>query len=176
MDKLKDFLQGMDENLDLDVTLNDPAKLELFAKYMDGVLEWNEKVNLTNITDKNDFIVKHYIDSILCVDSDEFKEADTIIDLGTGGGFPGVPLAILFPNKKFTLVDSLNKRLKIIKELCDNLGIKNVDVVHGRAEELGHQKIMREKFDLCVSRAVANLSTLAELCLPFVAVGGSFVA
>ncbi|MEG0919264.1 MAG: 16S rRNA (guanine(527)-N(7))-methyltransferase RsmG [Anaerovoracaceae bacterium] len=176
MDKLKDFLQVLDNNLDLDVTLNDPTKLNLFTKYMDGILEWNEKVNLTNITDKNDFIAKHYIDSILCIGSDEFKDADTIIDIGTGGGFPGVPLAILFPNKKFTLVDSLNKRLKIIKELCQQLGIKNVQVVHGRAEELGHQKVMREKFDLCLSRAVANLSTLAELCLPFVAVGGSFVA
>lgn len=150
--------------------------IDKFEKYMNGVLEWNEKVNLTNITDEEEFIEKHFIDSILTANRREILEADTIIDVGTGGGFPGVPLAILFPEKKFVLVDSLNKRLKIIKELTEEIGIFNVEVVHGRAEELARKPEFREAFDVCVSRAVANLTSLSELCIPFVNKGGYFIA
>ncbi len=154
----------------------DENKDEQYTAYMSGILEWNERVNLTSIKDRDEFIEKHYIDSLLCAASPEFKRAERIIDVGTGGGFPGIPLAIAFPQKRFVLADSLNKRIKIIRQLCDEIGIKNVETVHGRAEELGRDAGLREDFDICISRAVANMSTLCEYCLPFVKVGGTFIA
>lgn len=150
--------------------------MEKLMGYMHGIISWNEKVNLTNITEEDEFIEKHYIDSLLLWNSESFKKADKIIDVGTGGGFPGVPLAILYPEKEFVLLDSLKKRLNIIDSLTDELGINNVTTFHGRAEDAAKQKDMREAFDLCVSRAVANLTSLSELCIPFVKVGGYFVA
>lgn len=153
------------------------AKLaERYSKYMEMALEWNSKVNLTSITDPAEFVEKHYLDSLSLVDSYEMEDAESVIDIGTGGGFPGIPLAIYFPEKKFTLVDSLDKRVRIVQEMADAIGLKNVRTVHGRAEELGQSKQYREKFDLCVSRAVADLSVLAEYCLPFVIVEGTFIA
>lgn len=147
-----------------------------FEEYMNGILEKNKYVNLTAITDRDEFIRKHYIDSLLCADSDEFINSQSVIDVGTGGGFPGIPLAIAFPEKDFILIDSLNKRIKIINELCEYIGITNVKAIHGRAEELARKKEYREHFDVCVSRAVANMSTLAEYCIPFVKLGGTFIA
>lgn len=155
---------------------NPEEKEEQLIKYMEGVLEWNEKVNLTAITDRDEFIQKHFIDSLLCAETLEFTASSSICDIGTGGGFPGVPLAICYPNKQFTLMDSLEKRLKIVRQLCDEIGVENVQVVHGRAEELAKQKDYREQFDLCVSRAVANMRVLSEYCLPFVKAGGCFIA
>ena len=159
----------------LDIAFS-PDKEDKLSGYMDEILELNQHINLTAITDRDEFIRKHYIDSLLCVSYDEFKNAKNIIDVGTGGGFPGVPLAVAFPEKNFVLIDSLNKRIKIINELCEKLGIMNVRAVHGRAEELARKKDMRDSFDLCVSRAVANMSTLTEYCLPFVKKGGCFIA
>lgn len=150
--------------------------MEKLMGYMHGIISWNEKVNLTNLTEEDEFIEKHYIDSLLLWNSESFKKADKIIDVGTGGGFPGVPLAILYPEKEFVLLDSLKKRLNIIDSLTHELGINNVTTFHGRAEDAAKQKDMRETFDLCVSRAVANLISLAELCIPFVKAGGYFVA
>lgn len=144
--------------------------------YREETLKWNNKVNLTAITNPEEFIHKHYVDSLLCADAPEVIQARTILDVGTGGGFPGIPLAIIFPDKKFVLLDSLQKRLKIVREMADTIGINNVEVVHGRAEDLARTPNYREQFDLCVSRAVANLSTLSELCLPFVKVGGFFIS
>ncbi len=147
-----------------------------FERYMRGVLEWNEKINLTRITEPEEFVVKHFLDSLVCCNREEFRQAERIIDVGTGAGFPGIPLAILAPEKKFVLMDSLAKRLKIIDELCAEAGISNVETIHARAEELARNKKHREKYDLCVSRAVANLAVLSEYCLPFIKVGGYFLA
>lgn len=155
---------------------SDSSRIEKFRIYMEGILNWNKMVNLTSITDPEEFIEKHYMDSLLCVSYDEFQNSNSIIDVGTGGGFPGVPLAIAAPEKEFLLIDSLNKRIKIINELCEKAEIKNVTAIHGRAEELAKNKKYRQKFDLCVSRAVANLSVLSEYCLPFIKKGGWFLA
>lgn len=153
-----------------------PELLDKFMGYMEGILSWNEKVNLTNLTDREDFIKKHYIDSLLLWNSEILVNADRVIDVGTGGGFPGVPLAILYPEKEFVLLDSLKKRLNIIDDITEKLGIKNVTTCHERAEDAARKKEMREAFDLCVSRAVANMTSLAELCIPFVKTGGYFAA
>lgn len=154
----------------------DESVIKSFEEYMDGILEWNEKINLTAITDKNEFISKHFIDSILGYNFEEYTNADSVIDIGTGAGFPGVPLAIVSPDKSFVLADSLNKRLKAINDLTSKIGIDNVETVHGRAEELAKNKHYRESFDICVSRAVANLAVLAEYCLPFIRTGGYLLA
>ena len=147
-----------------------------FRIYMEGALEWNEKVNLTTITDPDEFVIKHFIDSIICTNYPEYINAAKIIDVGTGAGFPGIPLSIISPEKEFILMDSLNKRLKIIDELCQRADIKNVVTLHARAEELAKNKAHRERYDLCVSRAVANMAVLAEYCLPFIKVGGFLMA
>lgn len=151
-------------------------KEDLLLSYMDGILEKNRQVNLTAITDREEFMSKHLIDSLSCGSIPGFRQAETVIDVGTGGGFPGVPLAIAFPEKSFVLVDSLAKRIRIISDLCRQLGIGNAEAIHGRAEELGRREDLREHFDVCVSRAVANLRSLSEYCLPFVRVGGIFIA
>ena len=153
-----------------------PDKKSILESYMKGILDWNEKVNLTNITDPEEFRVKHLMDSLMCVDFPEYDAAKSIIDVGTGGGFPGIPLAVYSPEKHFTLLDSLNKRLKIIGELSSELGITNIDLLHARAEDAARDPKHREKYDLCVSRAVSNLSTLAEYCLPFIRKGGYLMA
>ena len=155
---------------------NSQELIEKFRIYMEGVLEWNEKVNLTTITDPDEFVIKHFIDSIICANYPEYINAVKIIDVGTGAGFPGIPLSIISPEKEFILMDSLNKRLKIIDELCQRTDIKNVVTLHARAEELAKNKAHRERYDLCVSRAVANMSVLAEYCLPFIKVGGFLMA
>ena len=159
----------------LNIEMTD-VKLQQLQLYMEGILEWNQHVNLTAITDEDDFVQKHYIDSLLCANADEFRSAQKILDMGTGGGFPGIPLAIAFPDKEFVLADSLNKRIRIIDELAAKAGISNISAVHGRAEELARKPEYREQFDACVSRAVANMSTLSEYCLPYVIVGGWFIA
>lgn len=151
-------------------------QLRKFERYMKLILEWNEKVNLTSITEPQEFIKKHYVDSIAICSFSQMKDARSIIDVGTGAGFPGIPLAILFPQKQFLLIDSLNKRIKIIEEISREIGLQNVVFRHGRAEELAQSRDYRERYDLCVSRAVANLAVLSEYCIPFVRVGGSFAA
>ena len=157
------------------LSLSDQQKKQ-FERYFELLVEWNEKINLTAITEEDDFVEKHYIDSLKLAKLGLIKCGNRVMDLGTGGGFPGVPLAIVYPQTDFILADSLNKRLKVIDELCGEIGINNVSTVHGRAEDLGQNKEYREKFDCCVSRAVANLSTLCEYCLPMVKPGGYFIA
>lgn len=151
-------------------------KISKMTEYMEGTLEWNNKVNITAITNKEEFVEKHYVDSLSGMICPEFADAKNIMDVGSGGGFPAVPLAITFPEKQFTLLDSSAKRMNIVRGLTEELEIENVITVHGRAEDYGREAEFREIFDLCISRAVANMSTLSEYCLPFVKVDGSFIA
>lgn len=151
-------------------------RTSMLVEYMDMILEKNQYINLTAVRDRDEALQKHIADSLSCDFMEEYEAAENVIDIGTGAGFPGVPLAIVSPDKKFTLVDSLNKRLRIIDELTGELGIKNVTTVHGRAEDVGKSKEHREKYDICVSRAVASLDVLCEWCLPLVKKGGYFVA
>lgn len=169
MKQLMDVLEEMDIPYE-------QGMIDQFQRYMELILEWNEKVNLTSITDQAEFVLKHYVDSVVICKCAQFQDAKKIIDIGTGAGFPGIPLAILYPEKEFLLLDSLNKRIKIIQELAAEIGLQNVSFCHGRAEEFAHKKEYREQFDLSVSRAVANLAVLSEYCLPFVRMGGWFAA
>lgn len=147
-----------------------------FTQYFEMLIEWNEKMNLTAITDPTEVAVKHMIDSLSCYDEAIFKKGAKIIDVGTGAGFPGLPLKIFRPDLKLTLFDSLNKRILFLKEVAHKLGINDIEFVHSRAEDGGRNKQHREQYDIVVSRAVARLSVLSELCLPFVTVGGFFIA
>ena len=144
--------------------------------YLDMVLERNEHINLTAVRDRDEAIVKHVLDSLAICDLPEYKAAKTVIDVGTGAGFPGALLAIVSPDKEFTLLDSTLKRLRVIDEFAETLGISNLKTVHARAEEINRKPEYSGAFDICVSRAVANLDTLSKWCLPFVRKGGSFIA
>lgn len=150
--------------------------IEKFLKYYEMLIEKNKVMNLTAITEFDDVVVKHFIDSLLIIKLIDFNNVTKIIDIGTGAGFPGLPIKIVYPELKVVLMDSLNKRLKFLKEVIDELTLDNIELVHSRAEDLARMSQYREKFDLVVSRAVANLSTLSEYCLPFVKVGGCFVS
>lgn len=150
--------------------------LEQFQKYYDILIEWNKVMNLTGITEYDEVISKHFIDSLSIVKAIDMNQISNLIDIGTGAGFPGIPIKIVFPHVKVTLLDSLNKRVKFLDAVIEEVEIKDINAVHGRAEELAKQKNYREKYELCVSRAVANLASLSEYCLPFVNVGGNFIS
>ena len=144
-----------------------------FYAYMELLIEWNEKMNLTAITDPKEIILKHFVDSLTIAKYD--KEDKSIIDMGTGAGFPGIPIKIYRKDVKVVLADSLNKRIKFLDEVIDKLKLENVETIHCRAEELGKNKQYREKFDYATSRAVANLSTLSEYLMPFVKLNGKCI-
>ena len=151
-------------------------KLSQFEEYRRKILEINETLNMTRITDPDEFETRHFVESLQPCGSEEFVRAERILDVGSGAGFPGVPMAIAFPEKEFVLLDSLAKRMDAVADICKEAGIDNVTCVHGRAEDAAREAEMREAFDLCVSRAVASLDVLCEYCLPFVKTGGNFAA
>ena len=170
------FVKGLEE---LSISLSQEQKRQ-FVTYYEYLIEKNKVMNLTAITEYEEVIVKHFLDSLSIVKAGCFEQnalnGKSVIDIGTGAGFPGIPLKIAFPQLKITLLDSLNKRVNFLNEVIEMLGLSKVEAVHGRAEDYAKQKEYRECFDFCVSRAVANLSTLSEYCIPFVKEGGCFIS
>ena len=160
---------------ELNISL-DKRQMCQFLQYYELLLEWNSFMNLTAITDYDEVIKKHFIDSLSLIKAIDLSDEIKVIDIGTGAGFPGIPLKIAFPNLKVTLLDSLNKRIKFLNEVIDKLELKDIIAIHGRAEDFAKDKNYRQSYDLCVSRAVANLSTLSEYCLPYVKTGGKFIS
>ena len=151
----------------------DNANYADYYFYMQEIISWNKKINVTAITDEKEFLVKHFIDS-LTVNS-FLEDGKSIIDIGTGAGFPGIPLKISNPNSKITLVDSVNKKLKIIKEITNQMKLENLEIIHTRAEDLAIQEEYREKYDYAITRAVSKLNTIVEYMLPFVKIGGKAI-
>lgn len=168
--ELEEFTKIFNNYLEkLNLTLTE-EQIEKFYNYMNLLIEWNKKINLTAIVEPKDIILKHFIDSLTI--EKYIKKGENIIDVGTGAGFPGIPLKIAREDLKITLADSLNKRINFLNEVINKLDLKNIETIHTRAEELGKNKKYREKFDIATSRAVANMSTLSEYLIPFIKVKG----
>lgn len=168
-DLLKELLEGIE-------IYARPEQIEKFFVFQKELLEWNQKFNLTAIEEEEEILVKHFFDSLLGMKITGWQSQGSLLDLGTGAGFPGIPLKIMNPEMNVTLVDSLQKRISFLEHLVQKLKLTGIQAVHGRAEEMGQNKGYREKFDYVVSRAVAKLSVLSEYCLPFVKRGGKFLA
>ena len=168
---MKEHLKSGFEKLNIEVS---EKQIDMLVRYSQLLVEWNEKINLTAITEEREIAIKHFLDCATCLNAVDLK--GKVIDVGTGAGFPGLVLKILKPEIELCLLDSLNKRLLFLEAVINELGLENVTLVHARAEDGGRDKKLREKFDFSVSRAVANLSTLSEYCLPFLKDNGMFVA
>lgn len=151
-------------------------QLEQFQCYYERLIEKNKVMNLTAITEYEEVVDKHFVDSILLGSVKELSGKKRVIDVGTGAGFPGIPLKIVYPELEITLLDSLNKRVKFLNEVIEELGLTGIQTVHSRAEDLAQDAVHRQQYDICVSRAVANLATLSEYCIPFVKQGGYFIS
>lgn len=159
----------------LGIALNDAQKKQ-FTDFYEFLIEKNKVMNLTGITELQEVLVKHFLDSLACVKAVDMSKVNCIMDVGTGAGFPGIPLKIAFPHLDACLLDSLKKRVNFLEESFRLLNLSKITAIHGRAEEYARNKLYREKFDLCVSRAVSNLATLSEYCLPYVRKGGYFIS
>ncbi|HKL42328.1 MAG TPA: 16S rRNA (guanine(527)-N(7))-methyltransferase RsmG [Clostridia bacterium] len=172
-------MNNLDEFIDkankIDLSL-DENQLEAFAKFMDFMIQWNDRVRLTSITEETEVIDKHFVDSLTALKAKVIKNHDKILDLGTGGGFPGIPLKIMNPTINLVMLDSRLKKIEYLKEVIKVFNLKDTTAIHGRAEDYGQLPEFRETFDVVVSRAVANLTVLSEYCLPFVKKGGYFIA
>ncbi len=170
--KLEEKLKRYCFNADIDIS---QEKINMFSVYMDFLIDYNKHTNLTSIVNPEDIVIKHFLDSVIINKFIKINKIKSIIDIGTGAGFPGLPIKICFPDINLTLLDSLNKRVVFLKKLCEKLSIE-ADVIHSRAEDLAKNPLYREKFDLVLSRAVATLNILSEYCIPYVKKGGLFVA
>lgn len=170
-----DVEQFMRDLSEFNITLSD-IQVEQFMTYYELLVEWNGFMNLTAITEYEEILKKHFEDSLSLVKVCDLTKEISLIDIGTGAGFPGIPLKIAFPNLKITLLDSLQKRIQFLNAVIEKLALTDIDAVHGRAEDFAKPGSLREQYDICVSRAVANLTTLSEYCIPFVKRGGVFVS
>lgn len=170
-----DFTKFRNSMNSIGIELTD-SQLNAFETYYDMLIDRNKVMNLTAITEFDEVMDKHFLDSIYLFRSIELKADYKLIDIGTGAGFPGIPLKIVFPELKITLLDSLNKRVGFLNDVIDELNLNDIEAIHGRAEDIARDKAYRASYDIAVSRAVANLSTLSEYCLPFVKIGGKFVS
>ena len=172
MYQLDSFKQALEE---LEIQLSE-KQINQFIQYYELLVEWNKVMNLTGITEWEEVVQKHFVDSLTLIHAVDLTESYKVLDLGTGAGFPGIPLKIAFPHLEIVLLDSLNKRIKFLNEVIAQLWLTGITAYHGRAEEFAKKAEYREQFDLVVSRAVANLSTLSEYCIPYVKIGGYFVS
>lgn len=173
MEEKKNLIEQNIGNLGLHLS---SVQAEQFYEYYQLLAEWNQFMNLTAITEFEDVVNKHFADSLSIIYVKNLIDVDNLIDIGTGAGFPGIPLKIMFPHLKVTLLDSLRKRIDFLSHVSERLGLQDMEIIHGRAEDYARPGQKRERYDLCVSRAVANLSTLSEYCLPYVKIGGEFIS
>lgn len=172
MDKIR-LLEDSLKKLNISIDEDQKSK---FSKYYSLLLEKNKVMNLTRITDEEEIITKHFVDSLMIAKVVDMEKVESLIDVGTGAGFPGIPIKIMWPEIKVTLLDSLDKRVGFLQEVIEELDLEGAKAIHGRAEDFGQDDNYREKFDLCASRAVADLSVLSEYCIPFVKEQGEFIS